>query len=88
MFGEFVMPKSLILFHTDGCHLCDIASAILTELKLEFSRQDICEDLTLAEQYGSQIPVLKSQSGQELFWPFDSQAVKQFWRKELEFSSN
>ncbi|MBV7317486.1 glutaredoxin family protein [Shewanella sp. NIFS-20-20] len=72
------MPE-LILYHTDGCHLCEQAAAMLASAQLPFIHQDICDDEALAERYGISIPVLARQdSEQELCWPFDLAAVVAF----------
>ena len=70
--------SALILYHTDGCHLCEMAAELLSAMQLNFVHQDICDDELLAERYGIRIPVLATASGQELNWPFDEAAVKQF----------
>ena len=71
------MPD-LILYHTEGCHLCELAAEILNDMQIDFIHQDICDDEQLVAGYGTRIPVLVSASGQELNWPFDTLAVKQF----------
>ncbi|WP_243637481.1 glutaredoxin family protein [Parashewanella curva] len=71
--------KPLTLFHTDGCHLCELAEAQLVSLKLPFEMVDICDDETLAEQYGIRIPVLmNNHNQQELGWPFEPQDIEDF----------
>ncbi|RYV01598.1 thioredoxin family protein [Shewanella sp. OPT22] len=69
----------LVLFHTDGCHLCEVAEAQLKELSLAFVMKDICDEETLAEQYGIRIPVLMNNAnGKELGWPFDVEDITKF----------
>lgn len=70
--------SELTLYHTDGCHLCEMAAALLSGMQLSFVHQDICDDEQLAERYGIRIPVLATASGEELNWPFDKAAIKQF----------
>jgi hypothetical protein len=75
------MPKcsAFILFHTDVCHLCEQAQMLIDSLGIDYIRQDICDIDTLAERYGTRIPVLLRQSdNSELNWPFDIQQLKQF----------
>jgi len=68
-----------ILFHTDVCHLCELAADLLTQAGVLFIRQDICDDEILAEQYGIRIPVLKQiDTNKELNWPFDIDNLKKF----------
>lgn len=74
-------PASLILFHTAGCHLCELADEIATPLALaagvHLERVDIIASATLLERYGTRIPVLRgaSEHDEELGWPFDAAAV-------------
>jgi hypothetical protein len=68
--------SALILYHTDGCHLCEIAEAILAEVVasagVSFGRVDIASDDGLIERYGTRIPVVLRVADQtELNWPFD-----------------
>lgn len=67
---------NLTLYHTDHCHLCELAVALCaTVLNPEFFTLvtvDIIGDDLLIERYGSRIPVLRIDcSGAELGWPFD-----------------
>ncbi|KPH64979.1 thiol-disulfide isomerase [Pseudoalteromonas porphyrae] len=70
-----------ILYHTDGCHLCEQAHALLTPLLDDDSLQliDIMSDETLISKYQTSIPVLESERGQQFFWPFTAQDVRQFF---------
>ncbi|GIU48068.1 thioredoxin family protein [Shewanella sairae] len=75
------MPSNLtvILYHTDACHLCELAADLLNQANVPYSMIDICDDQTLAEQYGIRIPVVKLVETQtELNWPFDLEALKEF----------
>ncbi|WP_299788855.1 glutaredoxin family protein [uncultured Shewanella sp.] len=68
-----------ILFHTDVCHLCELAAQLLDQLPLEYERQDICDEPHLAELYGTRIPVLKCKdTDKELNWPFDMTSLQEF----------
>ncbi|NMH64186.1 glutaredoxin family protein [Shewanella salipaludis] len=69
---------SYLLFHTQGCHLCELAQALVQDAAIAFSRRDICDDDTLAERYGTLIPVLMAPDGRELNWPFDAKQLKEF----------
>lgn len=64
----------LTLYGTQGCHLCDIAEELLKQAEvarpLQWRYVDIALEARLVERYGVRIPVLASDSGQELGWPF------------------
>jgi len=70
----------LTLYTTSGCHLCEHAEAILEQGGLVFQAVDIADDLSLMEQYGVRIPVVKDASGRELGWPFDGTQLETFLR--------
>ena len=72
---------SWVLYHTDGCHLCEQAQCLITLFLDEDSLQlvDIMSDKALIAEYQTSIPVLKSEQGQRLFWPFTAQDVRQFF---------
>ena len=63
--------KSVTLYTTLGCHLCEHAEAILDAAQIPFTGIDIAEDLALLERYGVRIPVVRDHQGRELGWPFD-----------------
>lgn len=77
-----MINKDLTLYHTEGCHLCEEAEALL---KLALSsretfslvKQDIALDDALFERYGVRIPVVSCE-GRELGWPFSSRTLLQF----------
>lgn len=71
-----LVPKQLILYGTEGCHLCHDAQALLQQMSLTWQDIDIIEHDDLLERYGPRIPVLKqSDSGDELNWPFKPREI-------------
>ncbi len=78
--------KTLYLYSTPGCHLCDLAWDILAPLvsclPLRLEEVDIAESDELIEQYGIRIPVLKFADYEaELGWPFDTAQASSFLQK-------
>lgn len=70
----------LVLYHTSGCHLCELAEALLMPLAAATGRSvvlaEIAGDDDLEVRYGIRIPVLRDPaSGREIGWPFDGTAV-------------
>ncbi|MBE0435801.1 MAG: glutaredoxin family protein [Methylomicrobium sp.] len=67
----------LMLFGTQGCHLCEQAEALLESYPgdkgaIEIVPIDIAEQTQWQERYAIRIPVLLHEaSGTELCWPFD-----------------
>ena len=74
------ISKTLILYSTSHCHLCDNAIAILNELAIyPFTIVEITESEPLLIAYGTRIPVLKRDDNKaELNWPFNAQDIMQF----------
>ncbi|MEN4750168.1 glutaredoxin family protein [Pseudomonas sp. Ps21-P2] len=76
------MPPECQLFGTLGCHLCEVAGAVLMPLVehgLMVELVDIAEREADYETYGLRIPVLRrTDTGAELDWPFDTDQVVLF----------
>lgn len=76
------MTSECQLFGTLGCHLCEVAEALLMPLVehgLLVELIDIADSDNLFEIYGLRIPVLRRvDSGAELGWPFDVEQVINF----------
>ena len=68
----------LLLYTTSGCHLCEHAERLLTEIRVRFQSIEIADDLDLLERYGEQIPVVTDAAGRELLWPFNQSMLQQF----------
>jgi len=80
--------RELQLYGTLGCHLCEIAEQLLSQV-VDFSRVrieliDIAEgeqSARLMDRYAVRIPVLADpQSGEELAWPFTAEELGRFLR--------
>lgn len=75
--------KTLHLYSTPGCHLCELAKDIvwplLNDYPFAMQEIDIVDSDELLERYGVRIPVLAlSDTGDELGWPFDSVQANAF----------
>lgn len=81
--------KTLILYTTLGCHLCEDAQALLGPVlayieqesgqRIELREREISESEALVEAYGLRIPVIQLEGAtQELGWPFDQAQAYQF----------
>jgi glutaredoxin len=69
----------LVLYSTSYCHLCEQAEALLAQLGIEAEHIDIVDDDDLLERYGTRIPVVnRLDTGSELGWPFDVEALRRF----------
>ncbi|MCP1446817.1 hypothetical protein J3D54_005949 [Pseudomonas sp. GGS8] len=80
------MPPECQLFGTVGCHLCEVAEALLmsfVENGLLVELVDIAENEDWVEDYGLRIPVLRRlDNGAELDWPFDADQVVAFLSRD------
>ncbi len=76
----------LILFGTQDCHLCeqavDLIRQVATEVDLEYV--DIARSEALTAEFGVRIPVIRSEMGSELGWPFDLKMLETFIRESYE----
>jgi hypothetical protein len=85
--------RTLRLYTTAGCHLCEQAEQLLPPvlayfsntqhkacgLEVEWERVEISDSHELFERYGMHIPVIGvADSDDELAWPFDQAQVFQF----------
>jgi len=71
------VTRTLLLYHTLGCHLCESAEQLVAPLAAERGWQveskEISGDDALIARYGVRIPVLHDpRTGRELGWPFDA----------------
>ncbi|WP_199479253.1 glutaredoxin family protein [Vibrio harveyi] len=66
------MLNVLTLYSTEGCHLCEMAFDLVSQIGIAEQTHivDIAFDDALFSRYGVTIPVLKYQDS-ELNWPFD-----------------
>lgn len=74
--------KTIILFATDACHLCDEAKEIITDYLRDiqedygFSVTEIATSELLMVRYGIRIPVVRvAETGAELDWPFNKNGL-------------
>ncbi|MBU2863182.1 glutaredoxin family protein [Reinekea forsetii] len=71
---------NLFLYHTAGCHLCELAEQELSKLPLKDTVAlvlvDIADSEPLMKQYDVRIPVIKLESvDSDLGWPFSCEDV-------------
>ena len=76
---SITLAKSLILYSTGGCHLCERAEALLRSMPelrdVPVDVIDIADDAALLERYGRSIPVVATASGDTIAWPFNADDV-------------
>jgi hypothetical protein len=81
--GILAPQSKLVLYTRAGCHLCELAAAMLDRQGLAWRPVDIEGDALLLERYGLQVPVIgHPDSGEELFFPFDDEGIRQ-WSSAL-----
>lgn len=67
--------RALVLYHTMGCHLCELAEALAVPVAVArgctLSLAEISGNDELERLYGTRIPVIRNPStGREIGWPF------------------
>ena len=75
---------SLLLYFTDGCHLCDDAVRLLQQAHTHYKKVDIIHDQRLVDRYGYLIPVVEDERGNSLNWPFDLKLLNDFLHIETQ----
>ncbi|NEA34552.1 glutaredoxin family protein [Streptomyces sp. SID13031] len=74
------MTERVTLYGKPGCHLCDDARVVVTqvcdELGVTWSEIDITQDDQLFAEYGEQIPVTFVDGRQHDFWRVDPVRLK------------
>ncbi len=68
----------LTLYSTSACHLCELAAGLLEQVGEDFCEVDISESDALFARYGLTIPVLRTEDGRELNWPFTAEDLREF----------
>jgi glutaredoxin len=72
--------NTLILYTTAGCHLCELADAILQTLASQYQLTiiptEIGDDDQLVERYGIRIPVVQFPDNTDIGWPFDQHDIE------------
>ncbi|MCD9144858.1 glutaredoxin family protein [Streptomyces albireticuli] len=67
--------STVTLIGKPGCHLCDAAEAVITEvcgeLGARWEKKDITQDEELHRKYWEQIPVVLVDGAQHDFWRVD-----------------
>lgn len=74
-----MVVNEILLMHTQDCHLCEQAEAMLGALELPYRCCEITDKPEWVETYGIRVPVLV-QDERELGWPFEPQQVVDFVR--------
>lgn len=73
---------AFILYHTQGCHLCERAESLIRPLLnpgTELQLVDLLDDADALAAYAEKIPVfVNTQSKDVLCWPFNEQDVMHF----------
>lgn len=77
----------LTLYSTEGCHLCELAEKVLTEVRRVqpaaiWTVVDIADNETLLERYAIRIPVVQLDNAEyDLGWPFTRDDVLHYLRQ-------
>ena len=74
---------SLVLYNAEGCHLCELALAVVLQSlpvgSYDLEQVDISYSAELVERYGLRIPVLAVKGRDaELNWPFTAEQLSQW----------
>lgn len=75
--------KTLYLYTTLGCHLCEECKSVLWPVlsaqNIQLKDMEIADDNDLFERYGLRIPVVRLDGAEEdLGWPFTSEDLLRY----------
>lgn len=77
---------TVILYTTAGCHLCELAEAILQTLTRQYQftiiPTEIGDSEQLVERYGIRIPVVQFADNTDIGWPFDQQDIERKLKRQ------
>lgn len=79
--------KTVTLIGREGCHLCDDARAVVTEVLTEFPATEFVElsiddDTALHAEYWEQIPVVLIDGKVHNFWRIDPDRLRKKLKEE------
>jgi len=75
------VSKLLTLISKPGCHLCDEARSVITEVlvsfpEVTFEEKNMLEDQGLVNLYSEEIPVVLIDGRQHSFWRVDEKRLR------------
>ena len=75
--------RNLTFYTTAGCHLCELAADLISQLEstcdIAVVEIDIVTDEKLVDRFGMRIPVVsKGDTQRELSWPFTLEELERF----------
>lgn len=75
------MPATVTLLSRPGCHLCDAAREVVSEVltdfpTVEFAEQSILDDAELHERYVEEIPVVLINGRVHNIWRVDAERFR------------
>ena len=75
--------RNLTFYTTAGCHLCELAADLISQLESTFDitvvEIDIVTDEKLVDRFGMRIPVVsKGDTQREMSWPFTLEELERF----------
>ena len=70
-----VRPR-VVLYHADGCHLCERARGVLEESGVPFDEVDITGDARLETEYREWLPVVEVDGERAFVYFVDPEALR------------
>ena len=66
----------IVLFHAQGCHLCDRARDVLDRVGVPYESVDITGDAALEERYREWLPVVEIDGARAFVYYVDEAALR------------
>jgi glutaredoxin len=67
---------SVVLYHAQGCHLCDRARDVLDRVGVEYESVDITGDTELEARYREWLPVVEIDGARAFVYHLDENALR------------
>jgi glutaredoxin len=71
-----VGAPEIVLFHAQGCHLCDRARDVLDRVGVAYESVDITGDASLEERYREWLPVVEIDGARAFVYYVDEAALR------------
>ena len=71
-----IPSPSVVLFHAQGCHLCDRARDVLDRVGVPYESVDITGDEALEERYREWLPVVEIDGARAFVYYVDEAALR------------
>lgn len=85
--SEGLSLRRVVLYHAEGCHLCERARAVLAESGIPFDEVDITGDPQLEAEYREWLPVIEIDEERAFVFFVDPEVLQRRLRRSTSEST-